>query len=711
MESASARPRAGRAAREGEPGESASLPIALPRAWVRPVVRDVRPRVDEGRRPAKTTVGERLRVEADAFVDGHDPLWCELRYRHDSATSWVTSPMTKLHDDRWHGALAITQPGRYWFAVRARVDAFAGWRDDLTARAAAGQDLTLHLETGAEVLEAAAGRAGRGERALLRELVGSLRAAPRGLESEVPPEVADWLLTGNGHGRPTLEQALLSERLASTLGPLADPASASTSKNYPLLAERARARFGAWYEMFPRSASTDGSHGTLADVRRRLDYVEGMGFDVLYLPPIHPIGRTARKGRDSVVEASPGDVGSPWAIGAPEGGHTSIHPDLGTLEDFRALLADASSRGIEVALDLAFQASPDHPWVREHPSWFRHGPDGSIRYAENPPKKYEDIYPFDFESEDWPGLWTALLEVVRFWIGQGVRIFRVDNPHTKPFAFWEWLLACVQAETPEVIFLSEAFTRPRVMEQLARVGFTQSYTYFTWRTTKWELETYLSELTATETAAYFRPNLWPNTPDILSEELHQASRSVFLARLVLAATLSASYGVYGPAFELQEHLPREPGSEEYLRSEKYEIRSWDLRSPTSLSGFMGLVNRIRREHEALQFNDTLRFWGTDNDALIAYSKVRSVDGADGPGLDAVLTVVNLDHRYPQSGWVTVDLNAVGLVEHLPIVAHDLLSDARYVWHGTSNFVRLDPAEVPCHVFALSQPGRSLKGAK
>jgi starch synthase (maltosyl-transferring) len=711
MESPSARARARRVTRPGAPEEHPPLPVALPRSWVRPVVRDVRPRVDEGRRPAKTTVGERLRVEADAFVDGHDPLWCELRYRHDSATGWVTSPMTKSYDDRWYGSIPITQSGGYRFAVRARVDSFAGWRDDLTARAAAGQDLAPSFELGADVLEAAAGRAGKGERALLRGLAASLRTAPRGLESEVPPEVAEWLLTANGHGRPTLEEVLRSERLASTLGPLADPATASTSENYPVRAEPARARFSAWYEMFPRSASTDGSHGTLADVRQRLDYVEGMGFDVLYLPPIHPIGRTARKGRDSAGAAGPGDVGSPWAIGAEEGGHTSIHPDLGTLEDFRALLADASSRGIDVALDLAFQASPDHPWVREHPSWFRHGPDGSIRYAENPPKKYEDIYPFDFESEDWPDLWTALLDVVRFWIEQGVRVFRVDNPHTKPFAFWEWLLACVQAETPGVIFLSEAFTRPRVMEQLARIGFSQSYTYFTWRTTKWELETYLGQLTAPDTAAYFRPNLWPNTPDILSEELQQGSRTVFLVRLVLAATLSASYGVYGPAFELQEHLPREQGSEEYLRSEKYEVRAWDLESPTSLSGFVGLVNRIRREHAALQFNDTLRFHGTDNDALIAYSKVRSVDRTDGPGLDAVLTVVNLDHRYPQSGWITLDLEALGLAEDLPLVVHDLLSDARYVWHGTTNFVRLDPADVPCHVFALSQPNRSLKGAK
>jgi starch synthase (maltosyl-transferring) len=452
--------------------------------------------------------------------------------------------------------------------------------------------------------------------------------------------------------------------------------------------------------MFPRSASAS-SHGTFADLRDRLDYVEEMGFDVLYLPPIHPIGLTSRKGPNGTPTAGPGDVGSPWAIGAKCGGHTSVHPQLGTLEEFRALVDDAAARGIDVAIDLAFQAAPDHPWVLEHPSWFRHGPDGTIRYAENPPKRYEDIYPFDFESRDWRDLWTALLDVVRFWIEQGVKVFRVDNPHTKPFAFWEWLLECIRAESPDTIFLSEAFTRPRVMEQLARLGFTQSYTYFTWRTSKWDIETYFTELTQSEIAYFFRPNLWPNTPDILTEELQTGGRAAFLSRLVLAATLSSSYGIYGPAFELQEHVPREPGSEEYLRSEKYELRSWDIESPTSLRRFIALVNRIRREHGALQYNDSLRFHWTDNDAIIAYSKVRQADS----DRDLVLTVVNLDHRNVQSGWVGLDLEAIGLRAELPYIAHDLLSDARYVWRGGSNFVSLDPDNVPCHLFALSQPAR------
>jgi starch synthase (maltosyl-transferring) len=368
------------------------------------------------------------------------------------------------------------------------------------------------------------------------------------------------------------------------------------------------------------------------------------------------------------------------------------------MDDFRALVTDAAARGIDVAIDLAFQASPDHPWVREHPEWFRHRPDGTIRHAENPPKRYEDIFPFDFESPEWPSLWLALRDVVLYWVRQGVKIFRVDNPHTKPFAFWEWLLASVRADEPDTIFLSEAFTRPRVMEHLARIGFTQSYTYFTWRTSKWELETYLTELTRPDTAAYLRPNLWPNTPDILSEELQSGGRAAFLSRLVLAATLSASYGIYGPAFELQEHLPREPGSEEYLRSEKYEIRSWDLDSPTSLSPFIALINRIRREHPALQFNDTLRFQGTDNDQLIAYSKTRPTPA----GPDVVVVVVNLDPRHAQAGWVTLDLGSLGISADAPYVAHDLLSDARYVWEGSANFVQLHPSDVPCHILSISQ---------
>jgi starch synthase (maltosyl-transferring) len=680
------------------------VPATLPDTWARPVVRGVRPQVDGGRRPAKATVGEVLKIEADAFIDGHDALWCEMRYRHEANRRWTTDRMEASFDDHWHGSLPVTATGRYQFMVRARVDAFARWRDELKAWAEAGQDLSAHLAVGAVLIEAAASGARAADRRVLEELALAIREAPRSIETVVPPGKAARLQDGRGSSDATLGDILLSARLASLMGPLADPATTTDSATYEVMAELAKARFSTWYEMFPRSASGSASptaHGTFADVRDHLDYVEEMGFDVLYLPPIHPIGLTARKGPNGTPTAGSEDVGSPWAIGAESGGHTSVHAELGTLAEFRELLGDAASRGIDVAIDLAFQASPDHPWVREHPSWFRHGPDGTIRYAENPPKRYEDIYPFDFESPDWRELWTALLDVVRFWIDQGVKVFRVDNPHTKPFAFWEWLLGCVRTEAPDTIFLSEAFTRPRVMEHLARIGFTQSYTYFTWRTSKWEIETYFTELTKTELAYFFRPNLWPNTPDILTEELQTGGRAAFISRLVLAATLSSSYGIYGPAFELQEHLPRAPGSEEYLRSEKYELRNWDIASPTSLRSFIALVNRIRREHDALQYNDSLRFHWTDNDALIAYSKTRDL----GSERDVVLTVASLDHHHLQSGWLGLDLEAIGLRADVPYVAHDLLSDARYVWSGGSNFVKLDPADVPCHIFALSQPAR------
>lgn len=668
----------------------------LPESWTRPVVRVASPLVDGGARPAKGTVGERLRVEADAFIDGHDVLWCELRSRHGTSGRWTTDSMIATYDDRWFGALALSKTGCYQFVVRARVDAFARWREELRAWAAAGQDVSVHLLAGADLLEAAVAGARAADRRVLEELAGAMRQAPRGLESDVAGAPARWRDDGQRKA-PALGEILLSERLALVMGPLADPATTTDSPTFEVAVETERARFSTWYELFPRSAATTG-HGTFADVRARLDYIDALGFDVLYLPPIHPIGLTARKGPNGTATAGAADVGSPWAIGAESGGHIAVHPDLGTLGDFRALVEDAASRGIDVAIDLALQASPDHPWVREHPSWFRHGPDGRIRFAENPPKRYEDIYPFDFESPDWRALWSALLDVVWFWLDQGVKVFRVDNPHTKPFAFWEWLLASVAEKAPDTIFLSEAFTRPRVMEELARIGFTQSYTYFTWRTSKWEIEQYFNELSGPGLASFFRPNLWPNTPDILSEELQSGGRAAFLSRLVLAATLGSSYGIYGPAFELQEHVPRSKGSEEYLRSEKYEVRSWDLDSPTSLQGFIALVNGIRRAHEALQFNDSLRFHWTDNDNLIAYSKTRELEA----GRDCIVTVVNLDHHHVQSGWVGLDLEALGLRADRPYVAHDLLSDAHYVWSGGSNFVKLDPAEVPCHIFALSQ---------
>jgi len=453
--------------------------------------------------------------------------------------------------------------------------------------------------------------------------------------------------------------------------------------------------------MFPRSASSEpGRHGTFRDCEARLPAIAKMGFDVLYFPPIHPIGRIARKGVNNAVNAAPGDVGSPWAIGSSEGGHKSLHTELGTLEDFRRLVASAQTQGMELALDIAFQCAPDHPYVTAHPKWFRWRPDGTVQYAENPPKKYQDIFPFEFESEDWQGLWQELAGVVRYWAEEGVRIFRVDNPHTKPFPFWEWAITELKREYPDAIFLAEAFTRPKVMHRLAKLGFTQSYTYFAWRNTKHELIEYFTELTRGPGREYFRPNAWPNTPDILTEYLQFGGRPAFIVRLVLAATLAASYGIYGPAFELVEATPREPGTEDYLDSEKYEIRVWDREAAHSLSELIARVNRARRDNPALQSDASLRFFDVDNDSLLCYAK------SDATLENLVVTVVNLDPHHVQSGWVDLDLAALGMDAQTPYQMHDLLSGARFLWSGARNFVQLDPQRAPAHVFALRRKVRT-----
>jgi starch synthase (maltosyl-transferring) len=425
-----------------------------------------------------------------------------------------------------------------------------------------------------------------------------------------------------------------------------------------------------------------------------------MGFDVLYLPPIHPIGRAFRKGRNNSTVAGPDDPGSPWAIGAAEGGHKAIHPELGTLEDFRHLVAAAAQHGIELALDIAFQCAPDHPYVAEHPEWFRRRPDGTIQYAENPPKKYQDIFPFDFETEHWRELWDELKSVVQFWVDQGVRIFRVDNPHTKPFPFWEWLIAEIKRDCPEAIFLAEAFTRPAALFGLAKRGFTQSYNYFPWRNTKWELTQYLTELTRTSVKEFFGLNLWPNTPDILPEYLQYGGRPAHMARFILAATLGPTYGVYGPVYELCENRPLAPGREEYIDSEKYEIKNWDIGRPDSLRGLIGRVNQIRRDNSAFRANHNLRFHDVDNDQIIAYSK------SNGDRTNEVLVVVNLDPHYKQSGFITLPLEDLGLDLRQPYQAHDLLTDARYLWHGTRNYVELDPRTVPAHIFVIRRRVRT-----
>ncbi len=640
----------------------------------RVVVESVEPVVDGGRFPAKRVVGDVVDVEADVFADGHDRLGAAVRFRQDGAAEWQEVSMCLVENDRWRGSFRVTGIGGYRFQVGAWVDAFGTWREDLLKRLAAGQDLAPELLGGAQLVAAAARRAS-GEDA------ERLKAWAARLKKPKPEEYAE-LATSEELG------ALMTRYPDRRRG-------ASASAEFGLTVDRERARWGAWYELFPRSTSAErGRAGTLRDVAALVPDLASRGFDVLYLPPIHPVGHTKRKGPDNAAGARRNDPGVPWAIGSDEGGHTAVHPDLGTLEDLEALIETLGEHDMELALDLAFQASPDHPWVREHPDWFRHRPDGSIRYAENPPKKYEDIYPLDFETADWKALWEGLLGVVDFWVGQRVRIFRVDNPHTKPFAFWEWLIAEVKREHPDVLFLAEAFTRPKVMYRLAKLGFDQSYTYFAWRRGGDELRAYFEELTRPPVAEFFRPNLWPNTPDILTDQLQTGNPAAFRLRFVLAATLGANYGIYGPAFEHLEHEPREPGSEEYLHSEKYEIRWRDPRGGSAMRELIARVNAIRHKEPALQHDRGLTFHDTDNPALLAYSK-RTPDGSN-----VVLVIANLDPGFPQSGWTSLDLPEIGLASDAPFIARDLLSGATFPWRGANNYVELRPDRQPAHILRV-----------
>jgi starch synthase (maltosyl-transferring) len=679
----------------------------------RTVIESVSPCIDGGRFPIKRARGERVEVECDAFTDGHDSIGVALLHRHGDAGEWSSTRMEELANDRWRGSFRVDETGRWLYTVEAWIDRFETWRRDFRKRVEAGQleEVRSELPVGARLVADAADRAPEDDADLLRRWATRIRGdgrdgtgAPAGAAPPDTGPTGDDPLPGPElpAGLRSRVAAALSPELSELVGLYPDRSHATRWPGaLEVWVDRPRARFSAWYEMFPRSAGPGTEHGTFADVEDRLPYVEKMGFDVLYLPPIHPIGVTNRKGPNNDPEADPGDPGSPWAIGADSGGHRAVHPELGSLADFRRLVESARERGIEVALDIAFQCSPDHPWVEEHPEWFAHRPDGTLRYAENPPKKYEDIHPIDFGTDDWEALWEALRDVVRFWVRQGVKIFRVDNPHTKPFRFWEWLIGEVKEEHPDVLFLSEAFTRPKVMYRLAKLGFTQSYTYFAWRNTKHGLTEYLRELTDTEVVEYFRPNFWPNTPDILTETLQTGGRPAFLARHVLAATLTANYGIYGPAFELCEDEPVEPGSEEYLDSEKYQIRDWDLEAEHSLAEHIGRVNRIRRENAALHSDRRLRFHGTDNDQLLAYSK-RTPDREN-----VILVCVNLDPHHVQAGWTELDLEELGVEdEEESFEVHDLLSDERFVWQGPRNYLELDPDEIPVHIFRVERRVRS-----
>jgi starch synthase (maltosyl-transferring) len=665
----------------GKPAPAPAVPpsaAVVPEGRSRAVIDAVLPAVDAGRFPAKRIAGEPVRIEAHCMTDGHDRLRVVLRWQAVHAAELYELDMVPLPDDVWWCEITPPLPGRYRYTVMAWVDHFESWRHELERRQELA-DIRIALQAGAELVERAAMRAAGEDAAMLVRWAGQMRAVA----------AAD--------GDPMGPEGLKAVAL--------EPARIAVAKRYPdrtfavtrsleLVADRKRAQFSSWYEMFPRSAAEQPSrHGTFRDVEARLSYVAEMGFDVLYFPPIHPIGIVNRKGKNNALAALPDDVGSPWAIGSAEGGHKDIQRELGTLEDFRSLTRKAQQLGIEIALDIAFQCAPDHPYVKAHPQWFKHRPDGTIQYAENPPKKYQDIYPFDFESSDWRALWAELKSVFDFWIAQGVKIFRVDNPHTKSFAFWEWAIAEITRVHPDVIFLAEAFTRPKVMHRLAKAGFTQSYTYFTWRISKRELTEYFTELTSGPGRDYYRPNVWPNTPDILHAALQLGLRAVFAARLVLAATLSANYGIYGPAFELMESRPREPGSEEYLDSEKYQLRHWDLTRADSLRYLIARINHIRNDNPPLQADHSLRFCPIDNEALIAYLKT-DASGA------AILTIVNLDPYKEQSGWVDLDLGALQLDETQPYQVHDLLGEQRYIWRGRYNYVMLDPTRAPAHVFKL-----------
>ncbi|HTY81810.1 MAG TPA: alpha-1,4-glucan--maltose-1-phosphate maltosyltransferase, partial [Dehalococcoidales bacterium] len=528
------------------------------KGYQRVVIEKVSPKVDGSRFPAKAIAGDAVYVEADIYADGHDTLLAYLLYRRAEDKSWIETPMRCLVNDRWRGAFTADEAGSYVFNITAWVDAFQTWRSDLLKRVSAEEkDLDNQFISGAALIAEAAKRAGAPDAQKLNDLAIAIKSSKASRNKRI--------------------SVALSSELNCMMEKYADRSTASTYHPVAVIAERERAGYGAWYEMFPRSVAENAEkHGTFKDCEKRLPYIAGMGFDVLYLPPIHPLGHTCRKGKNNSVTSKPEDPGTPWAIGSEEGGHKDINPQLGTIEDFKHLISAAKDHNIEIALDMAFQCSPDHPWVKEHPEWFLHRPDGTVQYAENPPKKYQDIYPLDFEGENWRGLWEELKSVVCYWAEQGIRIFRIDNPHTKPFDFWEWLIREVKKEYPDAIFLAEAFTRPKVMYRLAKVGFTQSYTYFTWRNTRQELTDYLNELTMTDIKDFFRPNFWPNTPDILHEFLQKGGRPAFITRLVLAATLCSSYGIYGPAYELCENMPREPGSEEYLNSEKYEVKHWDI---------------------------------------------------------------------------------------------------------------------------------------
>ncbi len=649
------------------------------RAFPTAVIENLQPLIDGGRYAVKRVAGEDLVVEADIFKDGHDVVAAVLKWRLLGKTRWHETPMYLVENDRWRGACTLFRNAIYEYTVEAWTDIFRGWQHEFSTKFKAGiTALRSEALEGAAVIEQAADRAQGDDARRLREIAQVVRTSAA--------EQVDLLIH--------------SGELEVLMSTYPDRAAATQWAPPPrVVVDRREARTAAWYQFFPRSAEGHGDRGSkLRDCLGRIDDAKAMGFNVIYFPPIHPIGTTNRKGRNNSITPDPDDPGVPYAIGNRHlelpngGGHKDIEPALGTLEDFAWLDREVRTRGMEIALDFAINCSPDHPYVAEHPEWFYARPDGTIKFAENPPKKYEDIYPLNFRCANWQALWVEIKSIILFWAERGVRIFRVDNPHTKPVPFWEYLISGVRAKFPDVIFLSEAFTKPKMMKILAKAGFTQSYTYFTWRIYKQELIDYFTELTQTDMREYFRGNLWPNTPDILPPLLQTGGRPAFLIRAVLASTLSSVYGIYS-GFELCENAAL-PGREEYLDSEKYQFKERDWNAPGNIKEFLTRLNEIRRHNRALQFYDNLRFYKCDNDAILFYGKTT-------PARDnVVFVVVNLDPFRSQKAMIEVPIELLGQGEGQPYEVHDLLDDSRYTWSARRNYVELDPATRPAHIFRL-----------
>ncbi|MFM2285313.1 MAG: hypothetical protein RLZZ543_810 [Bacteroidota bacterium] len=643
-------------------------------AKARVVIENILPQIDGGTFPIKRISGEKVEVSAAIFGDGHDIVNARLLHRKVGEKKWSEEPMKEVENDLWTGYFTTAATGQYEYSVVAWVDHALSWHHGFEKKADAGEQLDVELRIGADLLQRMAKKA-KGEEAAWLKTTAAL------FESEA-------------HYAEAIAIAR-SQRLEDMLESLPLRENESFGQVLSLVVERKKAQFSSWYEFFPRSSSQDPSRtGTFNDCEALLPLIADWGFDTLYFPPIHPIGVSHRKGKNNSTTSQPGEPGSPWAIGSHLGGHKAINPELGTMSDFEKLVKAAKKHGIEIALDLAYQCSPDHPYVKEHPQWFRWRPDGTVQYAENPPKKYQDVLPINFENEDWENLWNELKSVIEFWISKGIQVFRVDNPHTKPFIFWQWIMSEMRRDYPDVLFLSEAFTRPKIMARLAKVGFQQSYSYFTWRQTKAELEEYLTELSQTELRDYFRANFWPNTPDILPYYIQKTGHAHSAARFVLAATLSSNYGMYGPVYELLENEPM-PGKEEYFNSEKYEARHWDWHSSTPFRELMRKINRIRKENEAFHTTFNIRFCETDNEHLIAYYKP-STDGQN-----KVLTVVNLDPLNKQSGWVKLPEELMPAHEGHMLEMHDLMDDNHYRWNRQWNYVELDPRLMPAHIFRIS----------